>query len=73
MILMWATSISRGIGRGGALKIKTFLDPEMATSKASAIWAITQLATSLSTRLASRKKHKNIFFSQHKHLLPDSE
>jgi hypothetical protein len=32
MILMYATSISR------AMKIKTFLGPEMATSEASAIW-----------------------------------
>jgi hypothetical protein len=36
MILMRATSISRAIGRW-ALKIETFLGPEMATSKVSAI------------------------------------
>jgi hypothetical protein len=40
MILMWVTSISRAIGRGGGgLKIENFLGPEMATSEASPIWA----------------------------------
>ena len=32
MILMRATSIARAIGKGWALKIGTFLGPEMATS-----------------------------------------
>jgi hypothetical protein len=36
MILMQATSIIRAIGKG-ALKIKTFLGPKMASREASAI------------------------------------
>ncbi len=40
MALMWATSITRAIGRRGALKIKTFLGPEMATSESSAILSL---------------------------------
>ncbi len=39
MIFMGVKSISRVIVRGWAPKIETFLDPEMATGKASAIWA----------------------------------
>ncbi len=39
MILMRATSITRALGRGRALKIETFFYPEMATSEASAFWA----------------------------------
>jgi hypothetical protein len=36
MVLMRATSITRAIGRvGRALKIETFLDPDMATSENS--------------------------------------
>jgi hypothetical protein len=38
MLLMRATSITRGIGRGWALTIETFLGPEMATSEARIIW-----------------------------------
>jgi hypothetical protein len=34
MILRRAISITRGIGRGWALEIETFLGPEMPTSKA---------------------------------------
>jgi hypothetical protein len=32
-------SISRPFGKGWALKIKTFLGPEMAANEARAIWA----------------------------------
>ncbi len=41
MIFMGGKSISRAIGRGKgvALKIETFLVPEMATSEASVVWA----------------------------------
>ncbi len=39
MILMRATYITRAIGRGGPLKIETFLGPLIATSEESAISA----------------------------------
>jgi hypothetical protein len=37
MILMRENPISRAIGKGWALKIETFLGPEIAMSEASAI------------------------------------
>jgi hypothetical protein len=39
LILMRATSHYNGHWKGWALKIKTFLGPEMAMSEASSIWA----------------------------------
>jgi hypothetical protein len=40
MVLRRARSITRGHWKGWALEIQTFLGPEMATSEASAIWAL---------------------------------